>query len=455
MGSLENMWEILYRIIYAIINTIGINLTFFNIENLYLNKKSHKKRYIISFVLFFLTVYIFSFSKFEYMITPIQLIIGFIIVYSNLKSPIQALTINSLFLVIFMLSDGIAGFIVVVLLKKEFVAGMNGLYMSTICLISFLSVLISYLLLKVHKKYFYEKISVKEFIKNRIVIVFFLVISLLSGYVNIIFLKYIVKDSSLIVTSINILFLALNFIITIVIIYINNKSIEVKLNNYYKEQEYESLKEYTNTIEQLVEEIRKFKHDYRNILYSLGDYIDAGNMEELKKYYEEEILLESKKILDSDKNLYLLKNIKIIPLKSLLSCKLINAKSNRIKVDIEVLDEINAVNISNIDICRIIGILIDNAIEASIECENKYISFTAINDENKVIFIIKNTFQKESSISINNLYKRGISSKGENRGLGLSNLMNIINEKYSKNISLHTNVKEDMFTQKLEIDKNS
>lgn len=254
------------------------------------------------------------------------------------------------------------------------------------------------------------------------------------------------------VVSINILFLALNFIITIIIFYINNKSIEVKLNNYYKEQEYEKLKEYTNTIEQLVEEIRNFKHDYRNILYSLEDYIEDGNMAELKKYYEEEILLESKKILGNDKNLYLLKNIKITPLKSLLSCKLINAKYNGIKVDIEVLDEINAINISNIDICRIMGILLDNAIEASVECEDKHMSFIAIKDEDKVIFIIKNTFKKQkNTIPINDIYKKGISSKGENRGLGLSNLMDIINEKYSKNISIYTNVKENIFIQKLEI----
>lgn len=446
------MWEILYKVIYAIIDTIGINLTFFNIENLYVSKKSCNKRYVISFLLFFLVIYIFSFSKFEYMITPLQLIIGFIIVYSKLKSLIQALIINSLFLIVFMLSDGIAGFIIVVLLKKEFVAGMNSLYMSTICLISFLSILISYLLAKIYKKYSYKKISFREFIKNRIVIVLFLVISLLVGYVNVIFLKYIVKDLSLAVVSINILFLALNFIITIIIFYINNKSIEVKLNNYYKEQEYEKLKEYTNTIEQLVEEIRNFKHDYRNILYSLEDYIEDGNMAELKKYYEEEILLESKKILGNDKNLYLLKNIKITPLKSLLSCKLINAKYNGIKVDIEVLDEINAINISNIDICRIMGILLDNAIEASVECEDKHMSFIAIKDEDKVIFIIKNTFKKQkNTIPINDIYKKGISSKGENRGLGLSNLMDIINEKYSKNISIYTNVKENIFIQKLEI----
>ncbi len=446
------MWEILYKVIYAIIDTIGINLTFFNIENLYVSKKSCNKRYVISFLLFFLVIYIFSFSKFEYMITPLQLIIGFIIVYSKLKSLIQALIINSLFLIVFMLSDGIAGFIIVVLLKKEFVAGMNSLYMSTICLISFLSILISYLLAKIYKKYSYKKISFREFIKNRIVIVLFLVISLLVGYVNVIFLKYIVKELSLAVVSINILFLALNFIITIIIFYINNKSIEVKLNNYYKEQEYEKLKEYTNTIEQLVEEIRNFKHDYRNILYSLEDYIEDGNMAELKKYYEEEILLESKKILGNDKNLYLLKNIKITPLKSLLSCKLINAKYNGIKVDIEVLDEINAINISNIDICRIMGILLDNAIEASVECEDKHMSFIAIKDEDKVIFIIKNTFKKQkNTIPINDIYKKGISSKGENRGLGLSNLMDIINEKYSKNISIYTNVKENIFIQKLEI----
>ena len=446
------MWEILYKVIYAIIDTIGINLTFFNIENLYVSKKSCNKRYVISFLLFFLVIYIFSFSKFEYMITPLQVIIGFIIVYSKLKSLIQALIINSLFLIVFMLSDGIAGFIIVVLLKKEFVAGMNSLYMSTICLISFLSILISYLLAKIYKKYSYKKISFREFIKNRIVIVLFLVISLLVGYVNVIFLKYIVKELSLAVVSINILFLALNFIITIIIFYINNKSIEVKLNNYYKEQEYEKLKEYTNTIEQLVEEIRNFKHDYRNILYSLEDYIEDGNMAELKKYYEEEILLESKKILGNDKNLYLLKNIKITPLKSLLSCKLINAKYNGIKVDIEVLDEINAINISNIDICRIMGILLDNAIEASVECEDKHMSFIAIKDEDKVIFIIKNTFKKQkNTIPINDIYKKGISSKGENRGLGLSNLMDIINEKYSKNISIYTNVKENIFIQKLEI----
>src|SRR5699024_11344897 len=54
-----------------------------------------------------------------------------------------------------------------------------------------------------------------------------------------------------------------------------------EIENYYK---------YTLQIEKINNEMRKFRHDYVNILSTLSDYIRENDMEGLRKYFNEEII---------------------------------------------------------------------------------------------------------------------------------------------------------------------
>ena len=96
------------------------------------------------------------------------------------------------------------------------------------------------------------------------------------------------------------------------------------------------------------------------------------------------------------------------------------------------------------------GILLDNAIEAAKECNEKIINICIRKDSksSRQIIIIENTYN-EKTIDIEKIFKKGFSSKPNNTGLGLWVVKQII--KKNKNISLITTKDDVYFKQEIDI----
>ncbi len=254
--------------------------------------------------------------------------------------------------------------------------------------------------------------------------------------------NYVVSwDSSMILFNTITLFLF--FIFVIAIMYYSYNS----LVNKYRAKEYLQLRDYTNMIENMYSDLRSFRHDYLNILSTLETYIEKEDISGLKSFYYNELLPESNIIISKDISLSLLSHIKIGPLKALLSSKFSTAHSQGISVSIELLDDIEHISMSTIDLCRIIGILLDNAIEASILCDNKFIHFAMIKTDNAIILNLSNSCLS-STPPIHKLYEKNFSTKGENRGIGLKNIKKIINKRYN-NVLFSTSINNCVFKQEL------
>ena len=140
--------------------------------------------------------------------------------------------------------------------------------------------------------------------------------------------------------------------------------------------------------------------------------------------------------------------MQIRELKGLLTSKIIQAQENNIQVSVEVPDEINEISLNMIDLSRMVGIILDNAIEASLEIDNPLIQIGFIKEENSVMIIIMNKCAKDIP-KVHELFQEGFSTKGNNRGLGLSTLKEISESK--DNVLLDTVIENDYFIQKLEI----
>ena len=99
---------------------------------------------------------------------------------------------------------------------------------------------------------------------------------------------------------------------------------------------------------------------------------------------------------------------------------------------------------------RIFGILLDNAIEATLECENKEIIICIKKDDskNRQLAIVKNTY-KDKNIDTEKIYEKGYSTKPNNTGLGLWKVRQIL--KSNNNLNLYTSKTNDYFSQQLEI----
>ena len=212
-------------------------------------------------------------------------------------------------------------------------------------------------------------------------------------------------------------------------------------------QKLESAEEYNKTLHILHDSVRGFKHDFDNIVTTIGGYIKTNDMAGLEKYYSQ---LEE----DCEKvnNLYIL-NPDIINnpgIYNLLTTKYSEAEEKGIKVNLTFLLDLNNLNMKIYEFARILGILLDNAIDAASECDEKVLNIVFRNDSknNRNIILIENTY-KDKSVNINEIFNKGVSGKENHTGLGLWEVKNIL--KKNNNVNLHTEKTDKYFSQQLEI----
>lgn len=103
------------------------------------------------------------------------------------------------------------------------------------------------------------------------------------------------------------------------------------------------------------------------------------------------------------------------------------------------------------DFSKVIGILLDNAIEASLECEEKVINIEFRNDEKnrKQYVLIENTYQ-DKDVDLDEIFKKGVSGKSNHTGLGLWEIRHKILRR-NNNLNLHTTKNDKFFSQLFEI----
>ncbi|PRR83243.1 sensor histidine kinase [Clostridium vincentii] len=216
----------------------------------------------------------------------------------------------------------------------------------------------------------------------------------------------------------------------------------------YKQLQLDNLEEYTENLEKLYMDMRKFRHDYINIISSMAGFIEERDIDSLEDHFNKHIYPLNNKMNKNNYKLDLLKNIKLSQIKGLISGKVIRAQELGVETIIDIVEPITIIKMDIIDISRCVGIILDNAIEAALESEKKVMDIALINKNNSVIIVVANTFKGEIP-SLSKLFKDGFSTKGENRGLGLSNCKDIIGR--YKNISLDTAITDVQFIQEITV----
>lgn len=215
-----------------------------------------------------------------------------------------------------------------------------------------------------------------------------------------------------------------------------------------KQKALQDLQNYTHNVEIMYNSLRSFKHDYINILLSISGYIENGNIDELKEFFESKIFPTKNLIDQGDYKLNQLSNINVMEIKSLLSAKMIYAHESGIDVTIDIPDKVDSFLIDTVDLARILGIFLDNAIEATLMTEQPEIGINILQNKNGVSITINNRFQ-DSGIVLQKLKQEGFSTKVGHHGIGLSNAQKIINS--YNNILLETAIKYDCFIQHIEL----
>ena len=197
----------------------------------------------------------------------------------------------------------------------------------------------------------------------------------------------------------------------------------------------------------MVDEMRAFKHDYKNILSTMAGYIKESQIEELKKFFYEKMQLSMGNNESREEAWKYLKNIEPMELKGFLYEKLLLAIARDIEIKVDISHNLDVGYEAMEDLVRVLGILIDNAIEASEILERGMMDIVIVKTENGVLFRIENNYKEEPNLSM--ITQNGYSTKGSGRGLGLYWAEKIISE--HRDMFHETELSEERFIQILEV----
>ena len=215
-----------------------------------------------------------------------------------------------------------------------------------------------------------------------------------------------------------------------------------------KETEHKNLQFYLSEIGEQQQALRKFKHDYQNILASFEGFLNSDDLDGLKQYYNDQIKTTQTLIQTHDFTLSRLNHIKVKEVNGILMAKLATAQNRDIDVSLEIYEDINHIHLDSVTLVRMLGIMLDNAIEELTELGKGKLQVACFSQGQAVVFIIKNTC-REDIPPLYQLEKDGFSSKGKGRGQGLSNLADFARSQ--PNLILQTELPKGSFIQKLTI----
>lgn len=199
---------------------------------------------------------------------------------------------------------------------------------------------------------------------------------------------------------------------------------EIARKNY----ELEVQRVYNGAYKELLGEVRRRQHDYKNQLGAIHSmHLVANSLEELvdmQKEYMDGLQSDSK--YDS-----ILTRCNNAILAGYLYHRCISCEQVGVEVDYDIQIGQAKCGFAVHEIIEILGILIDNACEnfAVEQNRDRCIQLEFKEEEEHIMFSVTNPARHMSFAEISNMFTRGYSSKGENRGIGLSRVQELVNQR--------------------------
>lgn len=252
----------------------------------------------------------------------------------------------------------------------------------------------------------------ESFKEKKVAVILIILIFSLSIGIFVIYRNFYIESSLSYLILINLFFIG-------VYVFMIGFFIE-KSNNDKLLSKYDQLHEYSKTYEQELVKRSKRQHEYENQLIMIRSMIEEG---------EDNAVEYINRILKSDEkknDIKWLTKLTYIPyggLKGLLYFKLNEMMNKKLNVFLEVSEDLKKKSLWKTyeenaqDISRIIGVYLDNAIEAASLSEEKTVEIQFYLENKNIVFCLGNTFL--GKLEESKLDNEGYSSKGKNRGYGL------------------------------------
>ena len=232
---------------------------------------------------------------------------------------------------------------------------------------------------------------------------------------------------------------ALLLIINALVFYLFDSLVRLYNDRHEKMMLEQQNKAYINQIKLVYDSqnaLRYYRHDMRNHLYKMRDMVEKGEYKQLEEYIGQAVsyMKIDKKVIDSGNS----------EIDCLLNYKLRNIEEMNIKLETKfVLPHELFINVFDINI--VLGNLIDNALEALKQCDERELIVRLTYSKGVIFITIKNSFSGNIKIDSNNQKLFTTKKDLKNHGLGLQSVQYTI-DKYYGTMEIETT--EKMFIVK-------
>lgn len=216
------------------------------------------------------------------------------------------------------------------------------------------------------------------------------------------------------------------------------------------ESDLNNTKIHNRTMIGMVDGVRTIKHDYNNIIQAMNGYIATKQYDKLQNHInmvmEECNLINNLSTIDP-------KIFNEPAIYGIVGSKFFLAQEKDIPMELDVTTNIKDISFDMPLLSRILGIFLDNAIEATSKTENSFIRLEMRFDKKKCADIIRvyNTYDQKVQINLQDIYEKGFSTKKVKSGIGLWEVKKIVTK--NKHSQVFATIEHGKFVQNLIIER--
>ena len=440
------MKEIILQLFSVVIQTTLSSYLIILIGQALQKTKYTKKQKILTVLIIFISTLIGS--RLKGYIPFLNTILCYTIIFIDLVLILKLPAINSLFIIVvdftlLTVTEFISAYTFMFLLHLSALDIRDNIYYCTLLLC--FQCILGVIIIKLSENLLSKVKDINELIekfdkKHIITILIFLSICILPQVILFIINKY---NYSVLFICVNTLQITLACVIIFVLL---KKTLEAE-----KAKSDLNISEIHNkTMVGVVDGVRTLKHDYNNIIQALNGYVTTRQYDKLaehiNKVLDECNIVNNYSTIDqeifNDPAIY-----------GVVGAKVFLAMEKDIKVEFEITSNIKEICFPMPELSRILGILLDNAIEATMKAKNKYVKIEFKFDKRKYSDTIRiiNTYDTNIDINLKEIFKKGVSSKEIKSGIGLWEVKKLISKQ--KNSQIYSSIEADKFIQTIVIEK--
>lgn len=423
--------------------------TILSLSKLLKNQKQSKLQIFLVIALSICSIFACSLVKGFFPLS--NTLVGIIFIFFTFKFILKFDIVKSFILTIFnfifiILSEIISYLLTSAIFRTSFENMLNNLNLSLVIIIMQFSIII--LLLRLLKYFLNKFTKINTLIehittKQLIIFLFLLIICICPQLVLFLFNEY---------NSYSIYFLIINCIQMMLFFIIIFNYLNKALEKNKIESDLVTTKLHNDTMSGMIDGVKTLKHDYNNIIQALNGYVLTKQYDKLEEHINK--VLKECNIINTLGSI----DPKIFndpAIYGIVGAKYFLVTGHDITMDLEVITDVKEISFPMPELSRILGILLDNAYEATQKCENPYVKLEMKFDRKRNADIIRviNTYDTSINIDLENIYKKGVSSKKKKSGIGLWEVKKIISKK--SNSQIYPTIEKGKFIQNIIIEKNT